>query len=57
MTAVYDDTRANDIIKAKENELDKLAQFETYEEVANYGQKTLSTRWVITTKDGNSKLD
>ena len=48
MTAVYDDTRANDIIKAK---------FETYEEVANYGQKTLSTRWVITTKDGNSKLD
>ena len=53
--AVSDDTRANDIIKAKENELDKLAQFETYEEVFNYGQITLSTRWVITNKDGNTK--
>ena len=40
-TTVSDDTRANDIIKAKENELDKLAQFETYEEVFNCGQKTL----------------
>ena len=55
ITAVSDDTRANDIIKAKENELDKLAQFETYEEVFNCGQKTLSTRWVVTNKDGNSK--
>ena len=55
ITAVSDDTRANDIIKAKENELEKLAQFETYEEVVNCGQKTLSTRWVITTKDGNTK--
>ena len=55
ITAVSDDTRANDIIKAKENELDKLAQFETYEEVFNYGQKTLSTRWVVTNKDSNTK--
>ena len=55
ITAVSDNTKANDIIKAKENELDKLAQFETYEEVFNYGQKTLSTRWVVTNKDGNTK--
>ena len=55
ITAVSDVTRANDIIKAKENELDKLAQFETYEEVFNYGQITLLTRWVITNKDGNTK--
>ena len=40
ITAVSDNTKANDIIKAKENELDKLAQFETYEEVFNYGQKS-----------------
>ena len=40
---------------AKENELDKLAQFGTYEEVVNSGQKTLSTTWVITTKDRNTK--
>ena len=43
------------IIMAKENELDKLTQFGTYEEVVNSGQKTLSTRWVITTKDRNTK--
>ena len=40
---------------AKENGLDKLAQFGTYEEVVNSGQKPLSTRWVITTKDRNTK--
>lgn len=32
-----------------------MAQFQTYEEVANKGQKTLSTRWVITDKDGQTK--
>ena len=55
ITAVSHDMRANDIIKAKENELDKLAQFETYEKVFNYRQKMLSTKWVITNKDGNTK--
>ena len=48
-------SKDEDIIMAKENELDKLAQYGTYEEVVNSGQKTLSTRWVITTKDRNSK--
>ena len=40
---------------AKEKELRKLAQFQTYEEVANKGQKTLSARWVITDKGGQTK--
>ena len=40
---------------AKENELEKLAQFETYEEVSDCGQKVLSTRWVISNKDGKTK--
>ena len=40
---------------AKDNELEKIAQFQTYEEVANKGQKTLSTRWVITDKGGQTK--
>ena len=48
-------SKDKDITMAKENELDKLAQFGTYEEVVNSGQKTLSTRWVITTKDRNTK--
>ena len=55
ITAISDDTEKNDIINAKENELDKLAQFETYEDVFNYGQKTLSIRWVITNKDGKTE--
>ena len=46
---------SSEINIAKENELEKLAQFETYEEVADCGQKVLSTRWVITNKDGKNK--
>ena len=40
---------------AKVAELLKLKQFNTYEEVKNCGQYTLSTRWVITKKDGQIK--
>ena len=42
MAAVSDNmgSKDQDIIMAKENELDKLAQFGTYEEVVNSGQKT-----------------
>ena len=55
MAAVSDNmgSKDKDIIMAKENGLDKLTQFGTYEEVVNSGQKILSTRWVITTKDRN----
>ena len=57
MAAVSDNmgSKDKDVIMAKENELDTLAQFGTYEEVVNSGQKVLSTRWVITTKDRNTK--
>ena len=57
MAAVSDNIGSTDkdIMMAKENELDKLVQFGTHEEVVNSGQKTLSTRWVITTKDRNNK--
>ena len=34
-------SKDKDIIMAKENELDKLAQFGTYEKVVNSGQKSL----------------
>ena len=40
---------------AKEKELKKLHQFDTYREVKNDGQPTLATRWVITKKDGKAK--
>ena len=40
---------------AKEAELKKLCQFDTYEEVENKDQPTLTTRWVITNKDGQAK--
>ena len=40
---------------AKENELAKLEQFQTYEEVTDLGQRTLSTRWVISDKNAVTK--
>ena len=43
-----------DITIAKKNELHKLAEFNTYEEIAECGQRT-STRWVITNKEGKTK--
>jgi hypothetical protein len=33
---------------AKQLELQKLCHFDTYEEVEDCGQKTISTRWIIT---------
>ena len=42
----------NEIELAKEPELKRLCQFNTNEEVSNNGQPTLTTRWVITNKDG-----
>ena len=45
---------SKEIIIAKENELNKLALFDTYQEVTDCGQKPLSTRWVVTNKDGNT---
>ena len=45
----------NEIELAKEAELKKLCQFDTYEEVENRDQPTLTTRWVITNNDGQAK--
>ena len=42
-------------IEAKVAELQKLKQFDTYEEVKNCGQYTLSARWVIIKKDEKMK--
>ena len=40
---------------AKQLELEKLKQFNTYEEVEDGGKKTISTRWVITNKNGDTR--
>ena len=45
----------NEIELAKETELKKLCQINTYEAVTNNGQSTLTTRWIITNKDGKAK--
>ena len=39
---------------AKLVELQKLQHFNTYKEVKDCGQQTLSTRWVITNKEGQT---
>ena len=48
-------SESEEIVSAKVNELEKLVQFDTYEEVNDNGQKVLSTRWVITNKNGQTK--
>ena len=50
-------TRQNndDTTTVKLVELQKLSQFHTYDEVKDCGQQTLSTRWVITNKEGQTK--
>ena len=42
-------------IDAKHIELDKLCNFNTYQEVKDSGQHALSTRWVVTNKDKQVK--
>ena len=46
---------SNDATTAKLAELQKLRHFNTYEEVNDCGQNTLSTRWVVTNKDEQTK--
>nr|XP_034319149.1 uncharacterized protein LOC109620710 [Crassostrea gigas] len=43
------------IEKAKQTELEKLHHFDTFDEVEDHGQKTLSTRWVLTGKDTSTR--
>ena len=39
-----------EVVKAKQQELQNWSKFEVYTEVADRGQNTLSTRWVVTEK-------
>ena len=55
MTTKSKKPESQEIRIAKENELEKLVQFDTYEEVTDCGQKILSMRWVLTCKDGKHK--
>ena len=55
VNAVTSKVQDNEIGLAKEAELKKLCQFSTYEEVENDDQSTLTTRLVITNKDGKPK--
>ena len=40
-----------EVIEAKEREVSNLKDFDTFEEVAEEGQKKVGSRWVITKKD------
>ncbi|KAL5007820.1 hypothetical protein ScPMuIL_016626 [Solemya velum] len=42
----------SEVLEAKQSELQKLCQFNTYEEVEDHGQKTISTRWILSEKEG-----
>ena len=62
---ITDDANVNSVQKqnnissedtsAKLAELQKLRHFNTYQEVKDCGQQTLSTKWVITNKEGQTK--
>ncbi len=50
------DERDNpDVIEAKMTELEKLKEFETYDEVTDEGQEYITTTWVLTRKDGQAR--
>ena len=49
------EAQSDEYTVAKESELQKLKQFDTYEEVKDSGQCTLLTRRVINNKDGVTK--
>jgi len=39
-----------DIVEAKENEIQNLKTYETFEEIKDEGQETIGSRWIITEK-------
>merc|ERR1711895_242355 len=48
-----------EIVEAKENEIQNLKTYETFEEIKDEGQETIGSRWIITEKqkhDGQSRL-
>ena len=57
ITSITDNLQSvsKEITNAKENELNKFALFDSYQEITDCGQKPLSIRWIVTNKDGNTK--
>ena len=47
----------DDVLKAKQLELEKWRKQDVFEEVEDVGQERLSVTWVITTKSGNNGID
>ena len=45
----------DDCIQAKEEELKKLRDFQVYEEVQNFGQRPISTRWILWKKGSTTR--
>ena len=40
-----------EVIETKEREIQNLQDYESFEEVTDYGQETIRSRWVITRKE------
>ena len=40
-----------EVIEAKENEIENLKHYDSYEEVEDIGQERITMRWVITMKE------
>jgi transposase InsO family protein len=50
-----EDLNSKEVLSAKEAELEKLKEFNTYEEVDDHGQSPISTRWVVTLKENKPR--
>lgn len=46
---------ANEVLESKFTEIQKWRNYEAFDEVVDEGQKSISTRWVITEKEGKIK--
>ena len=46
---------SSDQMEAMFVEMDKWQEYDVYDEVENVGQKLISTRWVLSVKDGKTK--
>ena len=54
---ISDDFKPDDLLAAKLAEFERWNEYQVFEEVENTGQKSITTRWVNTVKEGKINLD
>ena len=52
---LYNNHDPPDVIKAKDQELERWKQYDVFEEVEDVGQEAITTRWVMTVKTNSGE--